>query len=213
MEPELSDSNEPQPTVDVYSLAVFTEGGLAVAAGVVGWLIGVSPFATMARPERGWPEAAAAAGWGLAAAAPLALSLALIDRFPFGPLGRLRHVVRERVAPLFENLTRIQLAVVSLLAGLGEEMLFRGVMQAALTKWIGPPAGVWLGLATASLAFGLCHYLTTTYFVVASLIGLYLGALFLWTDHLLAPIVAHAAYDFFALCLLLRTRLGRSPME
>jgi membrane protease YdiL (CAAX protease family) len=209
MEPEEREPHERQPPVDVYSLAIYTEGGLAVAAGVVGWLVGVSPFATMARPGSGWQDAAQAAGWGLAAAAPLALGLVLIDRYPVGPLGRLRRVVQERVAPLFAGLTTTQLAVVSLLAGLGEEMLFRGLMQAGLERWLGPPAGPWMALAAASLAFGLCHFLTTSYFLVASLIGVYLGVLFLATDHLLAPIVAHTAYDFFALCLLVRTGAGR----
>ena len=56
----------------------------------------------------------------------------------------------------------------------------------------------------AAVAFGLCHWLNWEYALVAGIIGLYFGWLFLITKNLLAPMVAHAAYDFIALCFLVR---------
>jgi membrane protease YdiL (CAAX protease family) len=205
-------NTEQSPPPDVYSMAVILEGGMAVAAGVIGWWIGVPPLATLARETADWTDHLSAIGWGAAATIPLLIGMLLTDRFPVGPLRELRKTVDDLVAPLFATLSIFQLAMVSLLAGVGEEMLFRGLLQSALIEWTEGPGGIWLGLAGASLAFGLCHYLSTTYFLVTTLIGVYLGALFVWTDNLLAPITAHALYDFVALIYLVRYH-GPAPQD
>ena len=102
--------------------------------------------------------------------------------------------------------------LISLFAGAGEEMLFRGLIQAGLDEWMTGPAGAWIALAVASLLFGLAHMVSATYAVVAALIGAYLGALLIATDNLLAPIVAHGLYDFVALIYLVRDAdEGRLP--
>ena len=58
----------------------------------------------------------------------------------------------------------------------------------------------------AALLFGAAHWLTATYALLAGLIGLYLGALFLLTENLLVPAIAHAAYDVVALSVLVRMK-------
>jgi len=93
-----------------------------------------------------------------------------------------------------------------LLAGLGEEMLFRGVVQQALANWIGSPAGVWIALGIAAVLFALAHSITVAYAVLAGLIGLYLGGIWLVSDNLLVPITTHALYDFMVLLYLVRVR-------
>ncbi|MCG8584479.1 MAG: CPBP family intramembrane metalloprotease, partial [Pirellulales bacterium] len=93
-------------------------------------------------------------------------------------------------------------AVISVLAGLGEELLFRALLQSALIDWL----GVWPGILVAGLLFGLAHPLSRTYIVVAAAIGIYLGWLFAATSNLLVPIIAHALYDFIALVYLSRTK-------
>jgi membrane protease YdiL (CAAX protease family) len=92
--------------------------------------------------------------------------------------------------------------VVAALAGIGEEALFRGVVQSAL---LGRLPG-WAAVLVTAAAFGAAHALTLTYAVLAALVGAYLGWLHLASGNLLVPILAHALYDFVALRLLLRVK-------
>jgi membrane protease YdiL (CAAX protease family) len=108
------------------------------------------------------------------------------------------------VSELFHECNWLELALVALLAGVGEELLFRGVVQhAAAERW-----GAGAGLVIASLAFGFAHPLSLTYIVLAATIGFYLGWLWLASGNLLVPIVAHGLYDFIAL-IYLRYRASR----
>jgi hypothetical protein len=122
-------------------------------------------------------------------------------RIRSGPLGRLNAAVDDMLLPLFARCSVIQLAFISIMAGLGEELLFRGVLQPLLIGWLGIAAG----LCLASLVFGLLHAVTPSYAVLATLVGAYLGWLALATGNLLGPIIAHALYDFVALVYLMRT--------
>ena len=97
----------------------------------------------------------------------------------------------------------IDMVLIAALAGLGEEVFFRGVMQTALAGSV----GVWAAVALASVVFGLAHFLTLTYAVYATVIGVYLGALLIVSGNLLVPILAHAVYDLLALVYLVYVRL------
>jgi membrane protease YdiL (CAAX protease family) len=90
-----------------------------------------------------------------------------------------------------------QFLIVSLAAGFGEELLFRFFLQEKL------------GLILSSLVFGLCHALSLSYFLIATLMGAYLGWLYEWSGQvILVPILAHGAYDFFALIMYRRFNAG-----
>lgn len=117
-----------------------------------------------------------------------------------GPLLHLKEFLNTAIRPLFQNWSLWQLLLISLLAGLGEELLFRGVVQGNLTRWL----GVIPGLMLASLLFGACHPMTKSYLIITTFIGVYLGALWIVTGNLLAPIITHALYDFLALVYFLR---------
>ena len=83
--------------------------------------------------------------------------------------------------------------MISVLAGVGEEVLFRGAMQ---PEW---------GLIATSLIFGLFHIggrLTMALGIWAACTGALLGWLTIATGGLLAPIVAHITYDALALSYL-----------
>ena len=54
--------------------------------------------------------------------------------------------------------------------------------------------------------FGLAHSVTRTYAILATIIGLYFGWLWLATGNLLVPITTHAVYDFLALVYFVRIR-------
>jgi membrane protease YdiL (CAAX protease family) len=159
------------------------EGGMLAAAILAAWATGVRLQAGVWR---------AGLLWGLLAAAALAaINLALLryggDAWPGHSL---RHVCRLVVRPLFGQLRLWQIALISLLAGLGEELLFRGVLQP------------FIGVVAASLVFGAVHVGGRSfvgYGAWAATIGLFFGGLAVWTGGLTAPVVAHAMYDALAL--------------
>ena len=106
--------------------------------------------------------------------------------------------------PLFRGTGAAGLFAIACAAGVGEEFLFRGFLQQTVAEWWGLPAGPWIALAIASVAFGICHSLCAEYAVYATVMGLALGGLLLATGHLLAPMVMHAVYDGLALLYLVR---------
>ena len=186
-------ADESSDRMTVVLLAILVEGGLIVLAWGLGWLLGVPPLQNFAWEWRG-------ALWGLAGTVPMILLFLALMRWPVGPLGRLKRFSEEVLRPLLSPCSVADLAGIALLAGLGEEMLFRAVLQGAFTRWSGP----WVALALASALFGLLHAVTVSYAVLAALMGAYLGWVWRATDNLLVPVVMHGLYDFFALLYLLR---------
>ncbi len=145
--------------------------------------------------------------WNIEAAVGGALaSLLLLGLFwltlhdVFRPRAALRTFLEERLRPFTEHASILQLATISILAGIGEEALFRGALQAGLCARFG--SGV--ALAVASMAFGVAHAVCSAYAVVATVIGGFLGLEYLATGSLWTPIVTHASYDFLALVYWLR---------
>jgi membrane protease YdiL (CAAX protease family) len=189
--------SEPAPGPDrVVVLGGLFETGLAVAALLGAWLFEVPLGDYLA-----WDAADAALG--AAAALPLLPFFWLCLHVPLPRLHRIRELSRDLIRPLFEACSLVELALISLLAGVAEELLFRGTLQLALSAGLDDR---WTGLVLASVAFGLAHAITPTYAILATAMGGYLGAIFLCTDNLLAAIVAHAVYDFVALVYLTRSR-------
>lgn len=123
-----------------------------------------------------------------------------------GPLGNLNEVVDRLLVPLFERCSLLELGAISLLAGVGEEMLFRGVAQPAMIGWW----GTWAGVLVASLAFGVVHAVTVTYALLATLVGVYFGLMAIVTGNLLTPMITHALYDWIALIYLTRNYAARA---
>mmetsp|Transcript_38882 Transcript_38882/g.59933 ORF Transcript_38882/g.59933 Transcript_38882/m.59933 type:complete len:285 (-) Transcript_38882:12-866(-) len=80
-------------------------------------------------------------------------------------------------------------------AGLGEEMLFRGVLQYE----IGIRGGDVLAVAVASVIFGTLHAVTPLYALLSSLASVYFGYLYLSSGNLAVPVCTHAFYDIGAL--------------
>ena len=106
--------------------------------------------------------------------------------------------------PNIASFVLAQLVVIALT----EEAFFRGLVQ----PWIAGMTDPIAALIGAAVIFGLMHALTLTYAVVATLIGLFLGGLWLATDNMLAPMTTHGVYDFIA--LVYYTRMYRpEPVE
>jgi len=186
--------------------AAIFEGSLAAVAVALGWLVGQPALKTFH-----WDLAHAVLG--IAATLPPLGLFWFCLKCPLRPFQSIARILDESVVPLFRNCRFMELAIIAALAGIGEETLFRGLIQAAATEWIGRPCGVWLGLLVAAVLFGLLHPITPTYAVLAGSIGLYLGWLWLACGNLLTPIVAHGTYDFVALLYLVKGREGRGVRD
>ena len=186
-------SKEQLPGGRIVGIAVLFEGGLIVLAWGLGLLLD-TPFGEQTFVT------APAIGLGIAATMPLFLSLYATIRSSWPVLVRLRRVIEEQVVPLFAGCTVWGIAAISILAGVGEEALFRGVIQTNFTGAM----GVVPALLVTSVLFGLVHFVTSTYAVMAGIIGLYLGMISIWSGNLLVPMVVHALYDFVALMYLAR---------
>jgi membrane protease YdiL (CAAX protease family) len=176
------------------------EGSLGLVAGLLGWFFD-QPWWDRIHWEM------EAAVWGIGTCVPMLCGFVGCMYSRLGPLARIKQFSQEIVGPLFASCTVLDLAALSLLAGFGEETLFRGFLQSAFAEWVHP----WGGLVLASLLFGLLHPITPTYFLLASLIGAYLGSVWLISENLLVVILAHALYDFVVLVVLVRGASRNQP--
>lgn len=173
-------------------ITVFAEGGL-IALGLV--LMRFSQLELWPRIELSLGATAIA----LLLCLPMLAALAFALRTWWAPLSRLRNELTEKVMPIFANSKLPDLVLIALLAGVGEELFFRGWLQSVLTNEF----ELWLGILVASVIFGLAHYLSTTYAIYAGLTGLYLGLIYEVTGNLYIVMVVHAFYDFIALVSLI----------
>jgi len=180
---------------EIIVFAVFFEGGLAPLPVFLGWLL-------QHKPLEGFAWSGADAVWGVVATIPLILMFLAIMRWPIGPLSGVRKFWDTEVTPLLAQSSWSEIALVSIAAGVGEEMLFRGVLQAAFSSWFGVP---W-GLTLTSMLFGLLHPISIPYVVMTCIIGFYLGTVWIVSGNLLTVMVVHALYDFAALGYLIRLR-------
>ena len=143
------------------------------------------------------------------ASQPMLLLLLFLTRSEWRPIAELRRQVEPLVSELFRNVSWLGLAVVAIAAGVGEEVLFRGALQPLAERWWGPVAG----LIVVSVLFGALHAASPMYFVLATIVGFYLGWLAQHFDDLTAPIFVHAVYDFAALVVLTTAGIGRLNAE
>jgi membrane protease YdiL (CAAX protease family) len=168
--------------------AVLLEGGLVVIAILVDLLFrfGLNYW------EHCWCdiETLRQISWGLL---PLIAGYFVFLALPFEALRRIDRVVRELFWQYMGHWKLWQLALVAALAGIGEELLFRGLLQLGLSTFL----YVWLAVLLTSFVFGLAHAVTPTYCFLAFVISLYFGFLFVYTGNLFVPIAIHALYDFF----------------
>jgi uncharacterized protein len=175
-------------------LAVVGEGALAIAGGV--WL-----YAAGHPVQLGATPSAVAAGLAVAVVLGAGQWWLQVHGPDREPVTSLRHLQRTVFEPLFAPLSLAEVLAISALAGIGEEIFFRGALQAAF------------GWPVATLAFGLCHIGVGRRSWVLGAWATVAGGAMAWlaiaTHGLAAPIVAHAVYDLAALLWLRRRRPQR----
>ncbi len=162
------------------------EGLVFLAALLIAWFCGIKLFPLTQNVFRDLVIGT------LGALIPLVLLTFLlsekVDNIP--SLGSLKRTIINDIRPIFSETKLIDLCFISACAGLGEELLFRGVIQAKL------------GIVVASIIFGLLHFITPAYCVIATIMGFYIGFLFQYYDSLLVPVQLHFVYDLGALILI-----------
>jgi uncharacterized protein len=164
-----------------------------LSLGLAGLSIGWAAFRGLPLPDRLTPTPATLA-LGVVSGAALWGTIPLLLRS-----AAMRRVWDEVLQPFSRTLATRDLVAIALLSGISEELFFRGVLLPEL------------GLVLSSLGFGALHALCAVYFGWATLVGAGFGALALATDSLVAPITAHAVYNFGALVLVRRAALRATP--
>ena len=101
-----------------------------------------------------------------------------------------------------EMTTGMQVLVVSsaaILAPIGEEFFFRGILQTALAKVVPARWGSlqhrWIAILLAASAFGLMHSVTPQYIPALIVLGIILGYLYERRGSLAAPILVHVLFN------------------
>jgi membrane protease YdiL (CAAX protease family) len=140
---------------------------------------------------------------GLVLAVPLVAANWVIEKIQPAFYQPMQRLVREFFYPMFARSSWLELLIVSLAAGFGEELLFRWCLQGGVSSLLpsslGSLATGSIALVFGSLLFGLCHFINKTYFVMAAVAGVYFGVVMIVFDSWIVAAVAHAAFDFYAL--------------
>ena len=110
-----------------------------------------------------------------------------------------RDLVAE-LCELFSNLSWPTIILISVMAGISEELLFRGVIQSYLVGVTSPLFGV---IISACL-FGVMHFYNRLYIVLTLIIGLFIGWLYYATQSLLLVVVLHSVYDILAFACIVK---------
>lgn len=176
------------------SAGLFEFALLVVAMGL-GWLFAVSPGAHLSVNPT-------AVVWGTLAAFPLFLVFLAIEHLPIAPIQKIQETVLNTLGNHLAECNWLELALLAALAGVGEEVLFRGFLM----NWLESLGGYWLGFLFSSIAFGLMHAVTWVYTLFACAAGAYFGWLYDATGerNLLPPILCHSIYDFLAFLVIVR---------
>lgn len=183
---------EPSRRPPIVRHVIAFEGVLILLAWVLAWALDRPLFELIVFD---WEGTVA----GFLATVPLYAALIWSAHTSMPPFPRLRCDFERLVVPMFRGISWWDLVLIALLAGVGEELFFRGLLQPGLGRWI----GVWPAVILTSVVFGALHWITPAYALVAGLIGFYLGAFMVASGNLLVPILMHALYDFLALRYLL----------
>lgn len=142
-----------------------------------------------------WLELSTGAALGSSAGLGLVLALLLVvatrvcvKRF------RWARGLHLELQPVAQGLSNSRIVLIAGFSSLGEELLFRGLLQP------------WLGLVLAAVLFGIVHQVPGASRWVwvgwATVVGLALGAIYELTGSLLGPLLAHAIINAINLAYL-----------
>ncbi|MBM4208578.1 MAG: CPBP family intramembrane metalloprotease [Gammaproteobacteria bacterium] len=179
-----------------YKNACLFEAGLIVVAIVLGWLTGINPFADLYFSNSAFL-------YGVIGTIPLFIMFLALERINAESVAAIRRFLLETLGPALHRYDWSDLFILAAIAGISEEVLFRGVLQ----PWLESYWGALGGLIGSNIVFGLVHAITPLYLVLATVVGIYLGLVLDYGGEraLLTPVLIHWLYDFLAFMALMRS--------
>ena len=180
---------------EFFKSACYFEASLIFVAVILGWIADIDPFQNIYFSET-------AVAYGLIGTIPLFLMFLALEKIQGESVVKIRDLLLNTLGPGLHRYHWTDLFILAAIAGISEELLFRGVIQ----PWIEASWGITAGLIGSNIVFGLVHAVTPLYAVLAALVGIYLG---LSLDYggernLLIPVIIHGFYDFLAFVALMR---------
>ncbi len=180
---------------EFFKSACYFEASLIFVAVILGWIADIDPFQNIYFSET-------AVAYGLIGTIPLFLMFLALEKIQGESVVKIRELLLNTLGPGLHRYHWTDLFILAAIAGISEELLFRGVIQ----PWIEASWGITAGLIGSNIVFGLVHAVTPLYAVLAALVGIYLG---LSLDYggernLLIPVIIHGFYDFLAFVALMR---------
>ena len=179
-----------------FKVACYFEGSLIVVAIVLGWIADVDPFANIIFSEM-------AVFYGIIGTIPLFIFFVALYQIQIDAFQQIKRTLLETLAPSMHRYHWTDLFILGAIAGITEEILFRGVIQ----PWMESSWGMTGGLIASSIIFGLVHAVTPLYALLATMVGIYLGLAMDYGGqrNLLNPIIIHGLYDFLAFLVIVHT--------
>jgi membrane protease YdiL (CAAX protease family) len=182
------------PNHQQFFMAAMFELGIGLLAVVLASFGGVHPHETMPKITE-YSRIGAGLSGGLA-----------IEVFRFRWIEDASEIAEKHLTVLLRGCSFWHLIALSLSAGVGEELLFRGWLQGTLVRELEVfgTVGVAFAIFLASLMFGIVHPLSRGYVAVATVLGVILGVTAYWSQNIFMAIIGHAVYDAILMFLFVR---------
>ena len=168
------------------NVVLYVEGALLLLATIWCWLGNIPLAPVLVLRGRDF-AVGAAVGIALVITSAFIIGIShLLEKLSkkrIGPILSMKQIAFEELAPLFAELTVLDIFVIAIVSGFCEEVFFRGALQLDFNLWIA--AGI----------FGMFHMPTfryLTYGVWAMAAGVMFGLVMESTHSLWAPIAGHA---------------------
>lgn len=176
---------------ELVGFALLFEGGMLPLGWGIEWLWPLPPTSPTAWRQLQQGQVSDL-GWGLLGLGALLGVFYITELVKWREFERIRDILKQVLGETLVRASAVELFLVGMSAGFGEEFLFRGVLEPRL------------GWQWANLLFALLHPLSWVYMLLVYLLGACLSELRFLSQGLWAPILAHGGYDVVVLLILAR---------